>query len=115
MLSVFVGNGAQLCAMTGVTLGLLDHRCSEMATLTSHSVRAIRISISIKPRLHRHCHDGLLDILWRVSTLVVCQNTGSLIFWDCRVSGYIASRVYGSLGGTEKRKLAFLTATILPT
>jgi len=34
MLSVFVGNGAQLCAMTGVTLGLLGHQCSEMATLT---------------------------------------------------------------------------------
>ena len=33
MLSVFVGNGAQLCAMTGVTLGLLGHRYIVIATL----------------------------------------------------------------------------------
>jgi len=34
MLSVFVGNGAQLCAMTGVTLGLLRHQYIVIATLT---------------------------------------------------------------------------------
>jgi transmembrane 9 superfamily member 2/4 len=42
-------------------------------------------------------------------------NAHSLMHWGHSVSGYIASRVYASLGGTEKRKLAFLTATILPT
>jgi len=30
ILSVFVGNGAQLCAMTGVTLGLLGQQLPEM-------------------------------------------------------------------------------------
>lgn len=79
------------------------------------SVRTVRISVSIKPRLHCHRHDGLLDVFWRVGTLAVLQNVHSLIFRDCRVSGYISSRVYTSLGGGEKRKLAFLTATILPT
>ncbi|KAJ7579168.1 endosomal P24A protein [Mycena floridula] len=31
------------------------------------------------------------------------------------IGGYVSSRVYSSLGGTNKRKNAFLTATILPT
>ena len=31
------------------------------------------------------------------------------------VGGYISSRVYTSVGGTDKRKTAFLTATALPT
>ena len=35
MLSVFVGNGAQLCAMTGVTLGSLCQRLPEIYPLTS--------------------------------------------------------------------------------
>jgi len=35
MLSVFVGNGAQVCAMTGVTLGLLHQQRSEILALTS--------------------------------------------------------------------------------
>ena len=35
MLSVFVGNGAQLCAMTGVTLGLLKQQRSMIPALKS--------------------------------------------------------------------------------
>ncbi|PFH51507.1 hypothetical protein AMATHDRAFT_2964 [Amanita thiersii Skay4041] len=31
------------------------------------------------------------------------------------VSGYVSSRLYATLGGTNRRKNAFLTATILPT
>jgi len=31
------------------------------------------------------------------------------------ISGYVSSRVYSSLGGTNKRKNSFLTATVLPT
>ncbi|KAG8940938.1 hypothetical protein FRC03_004962, partial [Tulasnella sp. 419] len=31
------------------------------------------------------------------------------------ISGYVSSRVYSSLGGTDKRKNAFLTATLFPT
>jgi hypothetical protein len=33
----------------------------------------------------------------------------------CSVGGYVSSRVYASLGGTDKRKNSFLTATALPT
>lgn len=32
-----------------------------------------------------------------------------------RIGGYFSSRVYASLGGTDRRKNAFLTATALPT
>ncbi|KAF7315630.1 Transmembrane 9 superfamily member [Mycena indigotica] len=50
------------------------------------------------------------------------SNRGSLatvmmVFWSlfgC-IGGYISSRVYASLGGTERRKNVFMTATILPT
>ncbi|KAJ7251464.1 hypothetical protein B0H12DRAFT_1296172 [Mycena haematopus] len=31
------------------------------------------------------------------------------------IGGYLSSRVYASLGGTERRKNAFVTATVLPT
>ncbi|EPQ57217.1 Nonaspanin [Gloeophyllum trabeum ATCC 11539] len=31
------------------------------------------------------------------------------------IGGYISSRVYASMGGTDKRKNSFITATILPT
>ncbi|TCD69794.1 hypothetical protein EIP91_006107 [Steccherinum ochraceum] len=50
------------------------------------------------------------------------SNRGSLatvmmICWTLfgGVGGYISSRVYASLGGTEKRKNSFITATLLPT
>ncbi|KAG8906667.1 hypothetical protein FRB99_006368 [Tulasnella sp. 403] len=50
------------------------------------------------------------------------SNRGSLatvmmVFWTLfgGVAGYVSSRVYSSLGGTDKRKTAFITATFLPT
>ncbi|KAI0256246.1 Nonaspanin TM9SF [Lactifluus subvellereus] len=50
------------------------------------------------------------------------SNRGSLatvmmICWTFfgSIGGYISSRVYASLGGTDRRKNAFLTATALPT
>lgn len=50
------------------------------------------------------------------------SNRGSLatmmiVFWTLfgSVGGYVSARVYASLGGTERKKNAFLTATILPT
>lgn len=70
MLSMFVGNGAQLCAMTGVTLGLLCRRCCGIRILMLLSVCALRVSVAVKPRLDRYCYDGLLDVLWRVSDYV---------------------------------------------
>jgi len=50
------------------------------------------------------------------------SNRGSLatvmmVCWTLfgSIGGYISGRVYASLGGTEKRKNSFLTATVLPT
>ncbi|KAB5592575.1 Endosomal integral membrane protein (P24a) [Ceratobasidium theobromae] len=80
VLSVLVGNGAQLSVMVGVTL--------------------------------------IFALLGFLSP----SNRGSLatmmiVFWTLfgSVGGYVSARVYASLGGTERKKNAFLTATILPT
>ncbi|KAH9929506.1 endosomal P24A protein [Epithele typhae] len=79
-LSVIVGNGAQLCAMVGVTL-----------------VFALLGFLSPSNR-------GSL-----ATVMVVCWT-----FFG-GIAGYISSRVYASLGGTNKRRNSFFTATIMPT
>ncbi|KAH9949582.1 endosomal P24A protein [Amylocystis lapponica] len=79
VLSVLVGNGAQLCAMVGVTL-----------------VFALLGFLSPSNR-------GSL-----ATVMMVCWT-----FFG-GISGYVSSRVYASLGGTNRRKNSFLTATILP-
>ncbi|KLO19440.1 Nonaspanin [Schizopora paradoxa] len=80
ILSVLVGNGAQLCAMACVTL-----------------VFALLGFLSPSNR------GGLATVM------MVCWTFfGSL-------GGYIAGRLYVSLGGQDKRKLAFFTAIALPT
>nr|GAT56317.1 predicted protein [Mycena chlorophos] len=50
------------------------------------------------------------------------SNRGSLatvmmVFWSLfgGIGGYISSRVYSSLGGQERKKNVFMTATVLPT
>ncbi|KAK7692784.1 hypothetical protein QCA50_004417 [Cerrena zonata] len=80
VLSVLVGNGAQLCAMVGVTL-----------------VFALLGFLSPSNR-------GSL-----ATVMMICWT-----FFGS-VGGYVSSRVYTSVGGIDKRKNAFLTATILPT
>lgn len=80
VLSVMVGNGAQLCAMVGVTL-----------------VFALLGFLSPSNR-------GSL-----ATVMMVCWT----LFGG--IGGYFSSRVYASLGGQDRRKNAFLTATILPT
>lgn len=80
VLSMFVGNGAQLCAMTGITL---------VFALFGFLSPSNRGSIA--------------------TVMMICWT-----FFGS-VSGYVSSRVYVSLGGTEKGKLSFFTATILPT
>ncbi|TFK75400.1 endosomal P24A protein [Pluteus cervinus] len=80
VLSVMVGNGAQLSAMVVITL-----------------VFALL---------------GFLSPSNRGSLATVM-----MVFWSlfgC-VGGYVSSRVYTSLGGVNRRKNAFLTATLLPT
>lgn len=80
VLSVLVGNGAQLCAMVGVTL-----------------VFALLGFLSPSNR-------GSL-----ATVMMVCWT----LFGS--VGGYISSRVYASMGGNDKRKNSFITATVLPT
>ncbi|KAJ7680358.1 Nonaspanin TM9SF [Mycena polygramma] len=80
VLSVMVGNGAQLCAMVGVTL-----------------VFALLGFLSPSNR-------GSL-----ATVMMICWT-----FFGS-IGGYLSSRVYASVGGTERRKNAFMTATILPT
>ncbi|KAF9012356.1 hypothetical protein BDQ17DRAFT_1343744 [Cyathus striatus] len=80
ILSVMVGNGAQLCAMVGITL-----------------VFALLGFLSPSNR-------GAL-----ATVMMVCWT----LFGG--IGGYASSRVYASLGGADRRKNAFLTATLLPT
>ncbi|CAK5281733.1 unnamed protein product [Mycena citricolor] len=80
ILSVLVGNGAQLCAMVGVTL-----------------VFALLGFLSPSNR-------GSL-----ATVMMICWT-----FFGS-IGGYFSSRVYASLGGTNRRKNAFATATVLPT
>ncbi|KAI0733184.1 endosomal P24A protein [Fomitopsis betulina] len=79
ILSVLVGNGAQLCAMVGITL-----------------VFALLGFLSPSNR-------GSL-----ATVMMVCWT----LFGG--IGGYISSRVYASLGGENRSKNSFLTATILP-
>jgi hypothetical protein len=67
ILSVMVGNGAQLCAMVGVTLGsLLRLLLNVSGLMDKDSIRSPRVLVSLKPRFPCHCHDDMLDFLWRV-------------------------------------------------
>ncbi|EJD03325.1 Nonaspanin [Fomitiporia mediterranea MF3/22] len=80
ILSVIVGNGAQLCAMVGITL-----------------IFALLGFLSPSNR-------GSL-----ATVMMVCWS-----FFGS-IGGYVSSRVYASLGGTNRKKNTFLTATVLPT
>ncbi|KAF9465037.1 Nonaspanin TM9SF [Collybia nuda] len=80
VLSVMVGNGAQLCSMVGVTL-----------------VFALMGFLSPSNR-------GSL-----ATVMMVCWT----LFGG--IGGYFSSRVYASLGGTNRKKNSFLTATVLPS
>ncbi|KAJ2928666.1 hypothetical protein H1R20_g8444, partial [Candolleomyces eurysporus] len=83
ILSILVGNGAQLCSMVGVTL-----------------VFALL---------------GFLSPSNRGSLATVMMVCWSLFGAIDSIGGYFSARIYSSLGGQNRRKNAFLTATILPT
>lgn len=115
VLSVLVGNGAQLIAMVGVTLRKHPYYSNPALLILNFSVRSSRILVSFEPWRIGNRHDGFLDILWSVrsfsfSTLLSMNLDGKSL----SVGGYTSSRVYASLGGTDRRKSAFFTATILP-
>ncbi|CDO74465.1 hypothetical protein BN946_scf184979.g20 [Trametes cinnabarina] len=80
VLSVLVGNGAQLCAMVAVTL-----------------VFALLGFLSPSNR-------GSL-----ATVMMVCWT-----FFG-GIGGYVSARLYASMGGTNKRRNSFFTATIMPT
>jgi hypothetical protein len=112
-----VGNGTQLCAMFGVTLGpfFSTYPAPCILTVISHfSICASRVFVTFEPWIACHRYDGLLVVVWRVWSL-----SATLQFYTqkllSRIGGYFSSRVYASLGGTDRRKNAFLTATALPT
>jgi Endomembrane protein 70 len=69
LLSIMVGNGAQLCAMVGVTLGGPSMSCFNIinSVSTKISLRIVGFPFSIKSWFTWHCHDGVLDAVWRVS------------------------------------------------
>ncbi|KAI0819995.1 Nonaspanin [Trametes gibbosa] len=80
ILSLLVGNGAQLCAMVAVTL-----------------VFALLGFLSPSNR-------GSL-----ATVMMICWT----LFGS--IGGYISGRVYASLGGQNKQRNSFLTATLMPT
>lgn len=67
-LSIMVGNGAQLCAMVGVTLG--ESTTSYLNVIqdvsTIISVRFVGLPFPVKSWFTWHCHDGVLDAVWMV-------------------------------------------------
>ncbi|KAF8134655.1 Endomembrane protein 70-domain-containing protein [Boletus edulis] len=87
LLAVMVGNGAQLCAMCSVTL-----------------VFALLGFLSPSNR-------GSL-----ATVMIVCWSFfgGQVTTLYYRFGGYYSSRVYASLGGVNRRKNAFVTATCCP-
>jgi hypothetical protein len=73
VLSVMVGNGAQLCAMCAVTLGssfILEPFVYCLKS-TPNSLRIAGFPLTFKPGFSRYCYDGVLDLFWRVSRLFI--------------------------------------------
>lgn len=79
--------------------------------ILSPSFRTFGLPLAFQSRFPRNCNDGVLDSLRRV-----CQRSfvPYLSQTLSRIGGYFSSRLYASLGGSDRRKIAFLTATILP-
>lgn len=73
VLSVMVGNGAQLCAMCAVTLGSSFNIGAFRlpSKITPNSLRIAGFPLTFKPRFSRYCYDGVLDLFWRVSRLFI--------------------------------------------
>ncbi|KAH0827892.1 hypothetical protein J3R83DRAFT_3521 [Lanmaoa asiatica] len=103
LLAVMVGNGAQLCAMCSVTLGISSNLLAYQAVyIILWTVFALLGFLSPSNR-------GSL-----ATVMMVCWSFfgGQVTFL---IGGYYSSRVYASLGGVDRRKNAFVTATVLPT
>ena len=102
--------------MVGVTLG--ESRKLLLPTSDTQlglpSLCSVGLPFPLESWFTCHSNDDLLDLLWQV-------RLRSYLSWSTKltviysVSGYVSSRVYATLGGTERRKNAFFTATVLPT
>jgi hypothetical protein len=95
-----VGNGAQLSSMVGITLVFA------LMGFLSPSNRGSLATVMM--------------VCWTFFGGYVFSCSGHvhlylLIDFLDRIGGYFSSRVYASLGGTNRRKNAFLTAVLLPT
>lgn len=68
VLSIMVGNGAQLCAMVGVTLGgSAATYCNAAYTISIMiSVCFVGLPFPIESRFTWHRDDGMLDDVWKV-------------------------------------------------
>ena len=77
------------------------------------SLCPVGLPFSFKSGFSRYSYDDLLDFFWQVRPTGLSREPQYL--QTCSIGGYISSRVYVSLGGTERGKNAFLTATALPT
>lgn len=69
VLAVLVGNGSQLCAMVGVTLGALPSIqlfCNSPCLLDIFSLCFARFSVTFEQGIASNGDDGLLDLLRRV-------------------------------------------------
>jgi hypothetical protein len=78
------------------------------------SLCAVGLPLPLESWFTCHSNDDLLDLLWQVRLRSYLSRSTKLTV-ICSVSGYVSSRVYATLGGTERRKNAFVTATVLPT
>ena len=76
------------------------------------SLRSLWIPFSVKPWFARNCYDGCLVPFRKVRNSMKHGITSLNLPYS--VGGYISGRAYASLGGTNRRKNAFLTAIALP-
>lgn len=78
------------------------------------SVRIDGFPFTVKSRISCYGDAHLLDTIRVVGICVY-----SLVYLDrissFSINGYISSRVYASLGGTDHRKTMFFSATLVPT
>lgn len=71
VLSVMVGNGSQLCAMVGVTLGMKSALVfsAHLSHLT-YSFCFARFPLAFQPWIACYGHDDMLDVLRKVSSIM---------------------------------------------
>lgn len=98
--------------LVGLPTSYLNLTNTVFATI---SIRFTGFPFSVKSWLTWHCHDGMLDAVRRVCLPRVPSFRWTVLMIYDSIGGYYSSRVYASLGGTDRKRNSFLTATVLPT